>query len=104
MNVTLERRGSTNTQIPVTENYFKAYPNPASDVLQINYGAATGSRGEIRLLDMQGRIVYSKAVGISAGDNRYDINLSNTGISAGSYVLKLQSGNKEQQVKVVVVR
>jgi hypothetical protein len=104
MNIILERRGGTNTQIPVTQNYFKAYPNPARDVLQINYGAATASRGEIRLLDVQGRVVYSKAVGIAAGDNRYDINLSSTGISAGSYVLKLQSGNTEQQVKVVVVR
>jgi hypothetical protein len=104
MNIILERRGGTNTQIPVTQNYFKVYPNPARDVLQINYGAATASRGEIRLLDVQGRVVYSKAVGIAAGDNRYDINLSSTGISAGSYVLKLQSGNTEQQVKVVVVR
>ena len=88
----------------VLQNFIKVYPNPARDVLQINYGAVTSSKGEIRLLDMQGRVVYSKAVGIAAGDNRYDINLNGSGISAGSYVLKLQSGNAEQQVKVVVVR
>lgn len=104
MNVILERKGSYNPQMPVTENTIKVYPNPVRDMLQINYGAATASRGEIRLLDMQGRIVYSRSVGIAVGDNRYDINLINTGISAGSYVLKLQSGNIEQHVKIVLVR
>jgi hypothetical protein len=85
-------------------NLLKAYPNPVRDVLLISYATPTGSSGELRLLDMQGRIVISKSVGIAAGENRYELNLSNTGISAGSYVLKLQNGHTEQQVKVVVVR
>ena len=88
----------------IQSNLFKVYPNPVRDVLQINYATSTASRGELRLLDMQGRIVISKSVGIAAGENRYELNLSNTGISAGSYVLKLQNGHTEQQVKVVVVR
>ena len=81
---------------------LKAYPNPATDLLQINLNSKKMDRGEIRLLDIQGRMLYSKSISMNAGDNRYDIPLKEQGIRSGTYILKLQSGTKEEQLKVVV--
>ncbi len=91
------------TNAGVRSRVLKVYPNPASNVLQINYCTSTASKGELRLLDIQGRVVYSRAVSIIAGENFYDINLGNANISNGSYILKLNSGDIEQQMKIVVV-
>lgn len=81
---------------------LKTYPNPATDLLQINFNSKKAELGEIRLMDMQGRILHSGAISINIGDNRYDLNLKEKGIPAGAYLLKLKSGNKTHQQKVLV--
>ena len=81
---------------------LKAYPNPATDYLQINVESKKAEQAEIRLLDIQGRMLYSKAISVNAGVNQYDLNLKQWGIQSGTYILKLQAGTKEQHLKVMV--
>jgi hypothetical protein len=81
---------------------LKTFPNPATNLLQINFNSKRAERGEIRLMDMQGRILHSGVISINIGDNRYDLNLKEKGIPAGNYWLQLQSGNKIHQHKVLV--
>jgi hypothetical protein len=81
---------------------FKAYPNPATDLLQINYNAKRNERAEIRLMDMHGRTLLNQLIFMNAGENRYHLNLSKMGISGGTYILKLLSGTNTETLKVVV--
>ncbi|MBU3713940.1 MAG: T9SS type A sorting domain-containing protein, partial [Ferruginibacter sp.] len=98
--ITLERSGKAITK----DNYLKVYPNPAKDQLQLTYGSVVAGRGEIRLMDIYGNEVYRKVVQLQPGDNRYNLNLSGLGLSAGSYVLKLYTANSSKEVKVVLMR
>jgi hypothetical protein len=103
----IKYREATSTSIrgegnAVSGFMLKAYPNPATDLMQINFNSKKTDRGEIRLLDMQGRMLYSKSISMNAGDNRYDLPLKEQGIRSGTYIIKLQAGTKEEQLKVVV--
>jgi hypothetical protein len=41
---------------------------------------------------------------VAVGINQYELNLNSSGISAETYVLKLQSGNKEKQIKLILIK
>jgi cytochrome c peroxidase len=74
--------------------YSNIYPNPlaAGDNLQLNLIAGSDFMGLIRVLDMQGRVVYSKATAFKAGSNHLDL----TGLTstAGNYLFSLSKEDK----------
>jgi ELWxxDGT repeat protein len=75
---------------------LSVYPNPAQDALYISHKTAASSLFQI--LDMNGKVVYNGKTA-SAGHERTKINVSN--LSAGTYIIRMESDNKISSVKFV---
>lgn len=80
------------------EESFKVYPNPNNGVFTIvNEGIAQQS--SIKLLDIQGRIVYDDQYYFTKNGKK-QIELSN--LTGGVYVLLIQSEGKQEQYRIVI--
>ena len=75
-------------------NSFKVYPNPATDMININYVDAAPAAGKVTLYDLQGRQVKNFNQLVTA----IDVN----DLSSGLYMLNIEhNGNIESQ-KVII--
>ena len=83
-------------------NRLVLYPNPAVDVLNLRYGSDKGGSGEVRLLDMTGKVVYRQSVKVNRGENRYRVDLSSRKLAKGTYVLQVAQGDDVRSVKAVI--
>ena len=75
-------------------SYFVAYPNPVNNELTVKVVSIQTEKARMDILDIAGRIVKSLPVSLNNGEQYLQINLS--GITRGSYVIKLQMGQKVQ--------
>ena len=67
------------------------YPNPVSDVLQVNITSDKLDKASISVSDMNGKLVSVKAISLNEGANYININTAN--LSSGTYVIKIQLNN-----------
>lgn len=58
------------------------------NALLLDYHAPAGARGEVRLIDLAGREILRRDVGVSAGDDN-SFRLSMTGVPSGFYLIEL---------------
>ena len=64
------------------------YPNPVKDVLTVSISADKAGKGNMMITDVNGKVVYSKTISVSQGNNNLPVNLDN--LSAGAYLIKVQ--------------
>jgi hypothetical protein len=64
------------------------YPNPVKDRIQLNITSDKADRATITIVDISGKLVYSKATNLFEGPNNLNINTSN--LKSGSYIIKVQ--------------
>lgn len=74
------------------------YPNPAKDVLQLEYTAVAAGKLEIQVLDAKGSVVVKDVLAITAGRNTGRINVSS--LSQGAYFLRY----KDSEGKTALIR
>jgi len=77
------------------ENYFKVYPNPATNILHIEFTSITPNKIEIQ--DIHGRTVYSQLV--SPTQNTHEVSLAD--VSSGVYFVKLHSSEGVVLKKII---
>jgi PKD repeat protein len=65
------------------------YPNPASEMLSIEYSAAYNEIIEISVLDVSGRKLFTKNVYVTSGKNYYDISVAD--LVRGVYLLNIKT-------------
>ena len=87
----------------LTENEFnsmniKVFPNPATDLIAIQIGGLVETNMSVELMDMNRRIISSTE--IKAGQTIAFFDIST--VYAGTYFLKISSGDMQQIRKVVV--
>lgn len=88
VNVTVDE----STSVQYLDNGIQVYPNPAQDVLFVR-GADLNSR--VLMMDASGRIVRNENLG-AAGQ------VSLNGLSAGLYLVQLETNGKRSSARVVV--
>ena len=89
----------TDVQDPFLVEEFSVYPNPATDVLNVKYTLQQSAPVKLVLYDITGRdILNTDPVNKSDGN----IALNTTGVPAGIYFLKLESGNNKVVRKVAI--
>ena len=66
---------------------WEAYPNPATDVLNVTADLPTAGPVRVELLDLLGRSLRQQTIGAPAGPFRQAVDLR--GLAAGVYVLRL---------------
>lgn len=86
---------STNQNQPLST--FKLYPNPAKEVLHINYDRTTYS--QIQLFALDGRQVLTQKVNPLVGEQSVDVSK----LANGSYLVHLSDGNKTIATKMFLV-
>ena len=74
------------TAKPVTNKPLKSYPNPATDVINIQFDGAMPVNFSLLLMDMSGKVIF-ESNGIEAVSNEYSLPLS--GLVSGMYIIKL---------------
>ena len=75
---------------------LSVYPNPAQDVLYVSHKA--GANALLQLIDMNGKVVFNSR-SANANNERMKINVS--GLSAGTYVVRIESEGKTSWAKFV---
>lgn len=79
-------------------NKLSVYPNPSSGIFTVDN--ATGTKAEITICDVVGRIV--KRTDVPAGAAKIDIDLSDQ--NNGSYIMNVISGNQQLHEKITVLK
>ncbi len=72
-----------------SSEYMSLYPNPASDVLNVDVKMLGNSDAEIELIDMSGRVVYS-SVGYNTASG-FSINVSD--LNKGLYIVRIKNND-----------
>lgn len=86
-----------------TPNSFFVYPNPVTDVININMNLIEGSNLSVTFADAIGRyLIVLKEEYYSIGNHRLSISTSN--FASGIYYLKFQSLNSTTVKKVVITQ
>jgi hypothetical protein len=79
---------------------MKVYPNPAKGRMNIAFDAIRTGKAEVRVMDVQGRILNSRVVGVNEGVNVIGVDVSE--LRTGMYLVRVEvDGNT--MIKNVVV-
>ncbi|NBC58594.1 MAG: T9SS type A sorting domain-containing protein [Bacteroidetes bacterium] len=77
---------------------ISVYPNPASDLVNINFSQNTDELEQIVLYDLNGRLVFASK--LNSNDIEQQIDVSN--LSSGIYVLEINTVKHQYNTKVIV--
>ncbi len=83
------------------ENMLGIAPNPARDIISVNFATATPSDVQLTIQDVSGRILYQNIVENVVGNATETIDVSTFG--QGYYILTMQTGNKRWVRKFVTL-
>ena len=86
-----------------TDSHFEltAYPNPASELLQVNFYSEKPAITAIELFNATGKLIQHFNEGSTSGNQTYTINTST--LSSGLYLLKVKSGNFSSTKKISII-
>jgi hypothetical protein len=91
----------TTETISTQNNFLKIYPNPSKEFFKITFNAKFKETYQLELINVFGKIVYSKTVNSFEGDFTEIVNTSN--LMKSMYLLKL-STNKNVTVSKIIVQ
>ena len=93
---------SSNAGIPQSslDAGLDVYPNPTEGSLTIRFNLASDEDATILIQDLTGKITQQNSIQAKTGSNLVLIDTDH--LSAGLYFVKLQAGNAQQTVQVVV--
>ena len=94
--------GTGITENPTVDNVnVSMYPNPVRSQATLSFELKNSNNVSYQVFDMTGRMVMNQNMGnMSAGSHQVTINAEN--LSAGSYILRLSQGAKNETVKFLV--
>lgn len=68
---------------------MKVYPNPAHNSVNVNYNATTNNNSQLKITDVLGRVVYTKNINTTTGDNT--VTIPTEGWVKGIYYIQLSA-------------
>lgn len=98
--VAVREANNTVEEISTPSVEMSAYPNPVHDLLNIDFNTQVQSTYTISLLDIQGRVVYTKAFESEVGLNHIEMNVSE--YQKGIYFGYLTSATEKRSIKVII--
>jgi hypothetical protein len=85
----------------IGKSTFKVYPNPANEIIHLNFAAKTTTAVSVSVTDLSGRLVMnSNSTAVVAGKNTLSINTS--ALQTGMYFITLSDGKSQQSFRVSV--
>ena len=98
LNFTLDNCVSLNEAL-IAES-LRILPNPNSGRFELLFTTAVGGEGSVRLLDVQGKMVWEQKLQVRSGKNRLSHQLPD--LSAGVYTLVLNAGGSQSTQKLIL--
>jgi hypothetical protein len=77
---------------------ISVYPNPASNVFNVDFGPNIGRFDSLELFDISGRLVAKQAISNQLEQTQLDVNA----FSSGVYLLKVSSNREQLTTKVII--
>jgi hypothetical protein len=93
----LSKAGLNNLNL---NNYFSVYPNPATDILTVDFEATNNDDYAVSILDLQGRVVSSQNLSALNGAQKVTFDVNN--LAKGSYVVTVSSNGMTSTKNVVI--
>jgi hypothetical protein len=81
-------------------NYFSVYPNPATDILTVDFEATNNEDYAVSILDLQGRVISSQNLTALNGAQKVTFDVNN--LAKGSYVVTVSSNGMTSTKNVVI--
>jgi PKD repeat protein len=85
---------------PIAAPTVNVYPNPATELITITYGATQTETVQLQLKDVSGRVVMTASLNAQEGENQSQMDVST--LAKGMYMLEVNAATAKQQVRVVV--
>lgn len=85
--------------VDAMHNKIRLYPNPVTDLLQIQYESAEAETVLIQIVDLQGKILFQQTIANKSGTNNVYIPFNS--FQKGLYLCSLYHRNKLETGKVV---
>jgi hypothetical protein len=103
----LSKKGKTTNIKPNTkaQNTMVLFPNPANckDDIILNYTFLQSGKGELKIIDINGKTLYTQNLSIEADSNsQIGINTAKLNLSSGMYVVLLSTENESKFVKLLI--
>jgi hypothetical protein len=76
------------------------YPNPFVNSLNLNFDAENNEKGNLRIINMQGKIILVKPISIATGKNNIQLNNLDA-LSKGSYTLELITNQWRKSITII---
>ena len=92
-----------NAQVPLVFGLKPAYPNPFNPSVTIPYSLAEDGQMSLKVYNLRGELV-EVLISTYALKGTYSYNWSPQNLSAGIYLVRLQSGNHTSMQKIVFVK
>ncbi|MCB9282988.1 MAG: T9SS type A sorting domain-containing protein [Lewinellaceae bacterium] len=77
---------------------IRVFPNPASEVVTIAFSEPTESRGSVKLLTQNNRLIVEQVIAPQTTEHQLRV----APVPSGTYILKVKVGNKEWTKRLVV--
>lgn len=81
-------------------NSIVVYPNPGSENITLNLNIKNSSHSLIELIDISGKVILTKDLGIIQGENKQVIDVST--IANGSYFIRVTNENGIESKKIII--
>jgi hypothetical protein len=95
--------GTAIAEVNTSEIGFQVAPNPAAQLVTVNFTAPEGASANLTLTDLSGRIVSATAIDCDfSGDYAQEINLKELDLKAGIYFVDLKIGATSFRQKVLI--
>ncbi|MFT5892251.1 MAG: extracellular elastinolytic metalloproteinase, partial [Dokdonia sp.] len=78
------------------DSVFSIYPNPSNGEITVSVAGAFGE-GQIRIYDINGRVVYDKSATLEG-----NVSVSATGLSRGVYIMNIITDNNSVTSKLII--
>lgn len=80
----------------------KVYPNPASDIIHVDFTSEHSEEVEVIVTDIFSRRVYTGRQAVQPGENKFS--LQTQGLKSGTYLLQVQAGTGKYSQRITVFK
>lgn len=85
-----------------TSAFLNVYPNPATEIVYLNYYLNTPQQVTVNLYNVLGDLVYIEQLNAGAGNSKHALSIGN--LPQGTYTMELKAGKQRITQKLTIIK